>query len=967
MGEALLSRRRGRAPWAALGLLLATATAGPAAAQSVLEPEEPPAAEAAAGAPAVESGPVVTAVEIRSEAPLGEDPDPASLLDVAVGEPLTGLRLRRTLRNFQAAGVAPQVEVYTRPDAAGAGVVAIVVLHPAIQVEEVRVEGDFGLSREQLADAVEQKEAQALAEDRVLRSVYRLQDLYAENGYFEARVRPRVEVDEARRRATVVFEVASGPRATVGTVAFDGATAPFTPAQLVERLRLKPGQAYRKQTAEEDAERLQGWLVRQRHNLADVDPPREEILREESRVNLTYPLEVGPRLEVRIVGAEEKRLRRRGLLPFLGEEGYDEALVLQSLAKIKDYYQQQGHYHAEVGSAEERADGVLRLTITIEPGPQYTLAEVEFEGNQTFSDEHLSELLATSERRLLALGSGRLVQSELDADLDNLRSYYALQGFAEAEVGTPEVYESGEALRLVIPIDEGPRQTVGSLFFIGLADLELDAVRRRIPLTDGGPFHPVLLEEALDSIRAAFAEDAYDEAQVSAAQAWNPDRSVVDLTIEAIPGPQAVAARVIVRGNQRTEAEVIRRTVGIERGEPVSTTKLLEVERSLYRLGIFSFVDVQRTRPGLAATSRDVIVRVEEGLPRTVTYGVGYDSEDGARGLLGFTHNNVGGRAYSLITDLRISQRDQRARVIFDQPYVGKYPVPLTSTLFYLNEDDDEAGVETLKWGGRTEASKLLGRTRYGLALDYRVVEANLDQGRALNDVERENRPIQIASTVPSVFLDRRDDPVLPSRGWSSLVQTQYAFPVLGAEAELLKAFLQHTQYFRLGGAGVIATSARVGGIEPYQTLGSDDPDLPEDLPNADVFISERFFLGGSTTHRAYARDRLGMLGETLFPRDPDLPLENIRPVGGNGMLLLNLEYRFPILGPVGGAVFYDLGNVWADWRHIDFGQLKGGAGVGLRYLSPIGPLRVEAGWKLDREEFEDSTPVVFLSFGNPF
>jgi outer membrane translocation and assembly module TamA len=132
------------------------------------------------------------------------------------------------------------------------------------------------------------------------------------------------------------------------------------------------------------------------------------------------------------------------------------------------------------------------------------------------------------------------------------------------------------------------------------------------------------------------------------------------------------------------------------------------------------------------------------------------------------------------------------------------------------------------------------------------------------------------------------------------------------------------------------------------------------------VFIDERFFAGGPTTHRAYSRDDLGILGQTLILR-PTGSGPTPAGVGGNGLLLLNLEYRFPIAGPFEGVAFYDTGNVWADWRRIDLGDLKAGAGAGLRWLSPIGPLRLDVAWKLDREPYEETKPVFSLSYGNPF
>ena len=140
-------------------------------------------------------------------------------------------------------------------------------------------------------------------------------------------------------------------------------------------------------------------------------------------------------------------------------------------------------------------------------------------------------------------------------------------------------------------------------------------------------------------------------------------------------------------------------------------------------------------------------------------------------------------------------------------------------------------------------------------------------------------------------------------------------------------------------------------------------------LPSAEIPISERFFAGGRSSHRAYRRDRLGIVGDTLLPFvDPDDPAatERLVPVGGTGLVLINVDYRFPIVGALGGVAFVDVGNVWADWRDVDPGEAKMGAGVGFRYLSPLGPLRFEIGWKLDREP-EEASWVATFSVGNPF
>jgi outer membrane protein insertion porin family len=919
-------------------------------------------------------GPSVSAIEIRSEIQPDDPEELERLLSFQVGEPLTDEAVQSTLRNLQASGYASSVEIYVRPDdrpgQIGSGVVVLVVLRPVVRVREVRVDGDLGLDRGELRRVLTQKEAEPLSEEGVIQGVYSLLDLYSDRGWFGANVRVRVDTDPQTDLATVIYDVHSGVRSRVGEVRFEGSLGTIPPADLVRQLDEKPGEPFSRPAIHDDAEDLETWLVEQGYRTARVGVPGELADPESHTVGLVYPVTVGPKVVVDVEGADADRLRRRGLLPFLGPEGYDEALVIQAVDRIKRAWQEDGHYRVQVSYDEQRTEDLLRVVLRIVPGPEYTIRVVSFAGNQTFSDDELDELVKTAPRSLLALGSGRLVDDDLDEDVKNLRRFYQLQGFSQVEVGPPQVEEVGDGLELTLPIQEGPRMRVVNLTLQGLDDLGGDTVRSALQLKEGGPFHPYLLDQSLEGLRAAYRDQGYSAAQVSAEQDWNPDHTLVDVTIKSLPGSQTVLDRVIVRGNRRTRSEVIRRTMGADPDEPISERRALEIERDLYRLGIFSSVDVELTRAGLEESTRDLIVRVEEGRPRRVSYGLGfeYSSDESQqdkwvpRGSLSFSHNNVAGRAYSLRTDLRLSTQDQIVRVRFDQPYAARWALPVSYSLFYFNETKEDWDV--VRWGSRIETAKIYPDRRVGLAVDYRIVDTTLAPDFPLRGVDREDRPYQLLDLVPSFLWDRRNDPVLATRGWSSLAQLQYSIPVFGTEGDFLKLFLQQTQYFDLRNYGTVAMSLRGGGIEPFSHLERDDPELPETLPNADIFIDERFFAGGATTHRAYGRDDLGIRGETLIPNlnDP----ETFASVGGNGLLLYNLEYRFPLFGAVGGTVFYDAGNVWADWRDIDLGGVKQGAGVGLRYLSPIGPLRVDIGWKLDREIGE--TPyAVTVSFGNPF
>jgi len=932
--------------------------AGAGSAQTPPVPETPLPAEPA---------PLVTAIEIRSETDISDRlAELEGMLSLAPGEPFTAEATARTLRNIQASGIASQVEIYDRPNETATGVVVMVVLRPVVRVSEVRLEGELGVREREARRELPQKEAEPLNEERVVQGVFSLQNFYRDRGYLHAAVHVYVTTNDRTQRSIVTYRIQSGPRAHIEDVQFRGSIDPFQKAELISHLNLKPGAAYARLTARDDAERLQTWLIQQGYRTARVDAPAEEIDAQKNAVVLTYPVQMGPVITLQVIGAEEKQLRKRDLLPFLGNQGFDDALILQATQRLTDDYQRQGYYKVQIKWDTAKTDKILKLTLTIVPGPQYTLRDVNFTGNKSFDSNRLGPLVATASRSLLNLGSGRLVDSQLQADLENVRSFYALQGYSQATVGPAEIKEEGSDLHLTIPIKEGGRQQLVNLKFQGVESIDLKALK--LPLKEGGPFHPFLLEQTLELVRQAYRDKGYVDAQVSAKTDWDAGQSLADVTVEAFEGEQMVLDRVIVRGNQHTDSDVIRRTLGVKPGQPISETKRLEIERDLYRLGIFSSVSVELTRTGLSSSGQDLIVKVEEGLPRRVSYSLGLEYVSAnekpwqPQGGFSFIHNNLGGRAYSLRTDLRVSQLDQDIRVLLDQPTIGRLPIPLAYSVFFFNETKDHWNV--VRWGGRLEAARKFGDRRMSVAWDYRFVHTTIDPGFGLTDVDREDRPYQISSFYGSLLLDHRNDPVLATRGWSSLVQLQYAVPILAATGDFFKIFFQQTQYINLGRPGVVAMSLRAGGIEPFRHLNTDDPEVPPGLLNRDVFIDERFFAGGPTTQRAYGRDDLGVRGETLFPKPTD-PTQ-FAPVGGTGLLLLNLEYRFPVAGPVEGVVFYDAGNVWADWRSITLSGTKGGAGLGVRYLSPIGPFRLDIGWKLDPER-RDPRHVISLSFGNPF
>lgn len=892
---------------------------------------------------------------MRSDTAIDRD-EVDRLIALRAGEPFEESRVRRTLRALRFSGLASEVAIYERP--VEDGVVAVIAIWAATRVSAVELEGDLGLKADRLQAVIPFAAGQPLLEDRVVRGLYALKDLLIEEGYLESTVDLEVAIDAPTLSARILYRVAAGARTRIGQVRFEGAAGRFTDLELLKALRSGPGDPYRSRALRENLERLQQHLIESGYRTAKVERLAEESAPREGVVDLIYRLEPGLRFEVVVTGDRLQDLEKRDLLPFLDEGGYDDALVLQAVERIRTDYQKRGHYRVVVKRTESRSADAIELRLDIRPGERFTLEELTFEGNEAFSAERLATLMSTSPRRLLLPKSGRLVDQELGADLSNLRSFYTLEGFDHARVGPARIVEQGTSLTVVVPIVEGRRRTVGTLVLEGLAPLDERALRADLPLAEGGPFHRLRVEQSVDLTRAQLERLGFGSAIVASSVTWDEDELVAAVTLRALPGHRELVDAVVIRGLDRTDSAIVRRFVGLEPGDPVSRSALLEVQRRLYALGVFSRVDVRAPAATEVGDAREVLVEVFEGKAKAASIGFGYDSENGARGLLRLSHGNLFGRISSLTLDMLLSEREYHSRLIFRQPFLGSWEAEVLATLYDEHEERPDFVVD--RSGAQVALQRRLGRWASQLLASYRIVE--LDAGEFNAEIPLDSRNARVASLTPGTSLDRRDDPIDPKRGWMATAQLEYAFPFADANARFLKLFSQASVYVPLGARTVFAASLRGGAIEP---LASAPETRVADELELSAPAAELFYAGGRTSHRAYERDALGIVGETLIVESPGSP-DDPFPAGGGGLLLANLELRFPIAGPVGGTLFADGGNVWRDYRDVTPGEMKWGAGLGVRYFSPVGPLRLEIGWKLDREPFEDPY-VWYFSLGNAF
>ena len=947
--------------------------------------------------PAAFAGTNIAQIDFRADAQF-DTSTIAREVALAPGQPITIRALQSSIKNLYATGNFRDIRVDAAEGPSGEAILTFALfLH--YRVGGIEIEGLQRRDQNRAERELTVRKGEVLSLDDVDDSALAIQEMLHARGYLEATVDPETNFDRPRSLADIVLHATPGRRAIVGQVALEGDLGAFTPAQLTERMSRKPGQAFEIEEAREDAARIRNFLVRRHFRRADVDYLGHTYDDDSARVALRYHVSVGPLVQVAVAGVPRRTVSR--WLPFARNQEYSEDVIDRAADDMVHGLQERGHFLATVDTESELQDGVWTSTFHVDPGPRFHLTTVEFTGNEKVADGELRGIVTTSARG----GFRRLLQSlfrrrtgvtreQLSEDRDAIESTYRLQGFSEAVVAEPVVATQADgSLRVAFPVEEGPQTLVSELRIEGNESLPTDDLPRP-RLAAGEPLNPQTLREDVVAIQTEYAERGYSEVQVAPRVEISEDRTAARVSYVVTEGPRVEIGEVIVRGNTYTDRDVVLRKAEIEQGDPFTYTSILEAQRELYRLGIFQRVEIQAEQTGTSVADRQLVIDVQEGKNLTLTGAIGLRAQRGLESGSGLAvherlagavaHRNLFGTGRYLGLETVLSSDEREGFLTYREPFVSKWNVPVQFQIFQ-SDDATRPGTPILQRGSSVEITKVARRqTRWSIRYEYKISQCKetgelCDELRAgeIEGIDRSLLDIQISSITPTFFWDRRDDIIDPHRGFFTSASVEQAFPMFsnrgepgqdpsGATAHFLKEYVQGAFYLPVSDRTVFAFAGRVGLIQPQGGT-----------THQDVALSERFTAGGETTHRAFRLDLLGDLcrDEDYLPVDKDCeatlfkpgddPTRPTLPKGGSGLLLLNAEYRFPIFGTFGGAIFADAGNVFRSGR-IRFDRLRYGVGLGFRYLSPVGPLRIDIGWPLDRKPFEDPFQY-FITLGYPF
>lgn len=865
-----------------------------------------------------------------------------SAFSIAPGSVLLRSDIRRGVQALLATGEVEDVVVVAEPGEDG--VTLTVRVQVALRLRRLDVVGLSDRPKRVVSDALELPLGAPLRladfEQRLALAETALRD---EQGYPEAVLEPELTFDLAAGEVTAQVHGRLGPPRLLRDVAVAGVD--IDRGELWKVCSLEEGQRLGSGAIAGARRRLAEHLRRDGYWEAEVEPP--EVVPRGDGVGLLLRARRGPRYRLEADGIKpDKALALEALLFLSGEEPFEEVALDAYVRRTRLYLQRQGRLLAEVAMEVSEGEGERVLSLAARRTGKTRIEEVRLLGELPIPAAELAARIGVHEGGWLRRLTAEPVDEDtLADDADSIAATLRALGYADARVAPARIVEAGDGVAVEFAIEPGPRTLTGA---VEVAGLPATVAAPELPLVTGGPWSAEALAGSRAALATALDNAGYLEGDVAESHLCAELRC--DVRFEARPGTLIVIDRVVISGLGRTNRAVVSRVLDLEPGRVAGLDEVLAAQRRLSALGIFERVSV-RPIPGQGGDERrGVVVDLAEGRTRAFGFGVGWNSEDSLRASLNWLEANLLGTGRSLATELRGSRREQFVQAsLRESANLGLLPVPAWFSLFYQREVHADYSVTRhgtwLEFGDRMRRP-----VRALLRYDYSII-GNDAPPEIQSDLEREEQDLALSSLTPILEWDTRDDLFSPRRGALASAELLSSFDFLGADASLDRLILSFAGFAPLG-RSVLAASLRTGAINPRDPC--EDP-CPTD--NLRVPVATRFYAGGRVTHRAFPTDGLGT---------PEVFDAEGRPIGGGGQLIANFEWRFPLFSVIGGNAFVDGGNVWPSWRDIDPAALRWGAGLGLRVDTPVGPFRLEYGWKLDSEPGE-SPGEWFFSFGNPF
>ena len=820
------------------------------------------------------------------------------------------------------------------------------ILRGVYRIDSIDIDGDTGIRKGKVRKRLPLRKLEPYTPEGVLKGRDDILTVLRENGYYNARVTQDVTLFRSSKKAKIVYSVLAGTRARVSSLEILGDPA-FRKDQIVSWMKSKPGEQFRDNKFARDMEKIEqqhdrfGYLEHKIGEQRKILPPPS--------VSIQLQIDSGKQLVLETIGYsfDEDVLRER--VPIWVEHSYNDDTLDEGKRSLIDYLEQKGYYDAKVSWTKDTSGDKILIRYVVEKGTKYQVSEIEITGNEHIPDEDLRDSMQTSTKGLF--GNAPLITKVFAEDQNNILSAYKLKGFLFTRFKRKEVVRLPDGkLKLLLDIEEGPQSIVSEIRIRGNQVFTTEELLNQFQQKVKEPVSEANVKTDSDFLIALYSDRGYPKMQVENRLRLSQDKTRALIEYRITEGEQIFIDRIVISGNWRTNRDVIEESLYFHEDEPLSLRKISESQSRLYALNIFDRAEIEMPRPDSLQKFQNVLIKLTEAKPYTITYGIGYQSFDRLRGIFGISNRNLFGTARTLALNTRAGFREGRFIIAYIDPQFFKN---ITSDLSVFAEYGERESFSFRRYGTSLNLERKLSRERTYLevgrepeptkSIFFRYAFENIDTDGEPLVVEPEDRPflaIRISSVTFGAVRDNRDNAIDPFAGTYLSSSLQFSSNVLGSETDFVKTFSQ-AQYYISRKNTVIATSFRMGLAWGFRTTN--------ELP-----LSQRFFAGGGRTIRGFEQDTAGPLAP------------NGEPTGGNMLAILNLEYRFPVYKALGAVIFFDYGSVFEQVTDFDFEEMRESAGIGIRYKTPIGPLTLDWGYKLDRRPGE-SPSEFFISVGHAF
>jgi outer membrane protein assembly complex protein YaeT len=583
---------------------------------------------------------------------------------------------------------------------------------------------------------------------------------------------------------------------------------------------------------------------------------------------------------------------------------------------------------------------VVASSAACKEGGTITVHSLSFKGVSAVDQGRLKDALATRQSSKIPWGKKYFFdRSRFDADLKRLQAFYADRGFPDARVTGFDVKlnEKQDAVDLAVTIAEGAPVLVKAIDFSGfdvIPPAHLDDLRKRVPLKVGKPRDRQLVVSTHELAVNELKDHGFPYGKVSTGEDDGSDGKQAALTFTAEPGKVAHFGAVEVIGNKSVSERIIRRQLTFKPGELFQRSLVQDSQRRLYGLELFQFANVEPLNQEQQPDDVPVRVTVAEGNHQRVNFGIGYGTEEKARADAEYHHVNFLGGARSAGAHVRWSSLDRGMRVDFNQPYFFRPHLSLGAEgqQWYTYTPAYRSAVA----GGRLTLTHRQNEHTSWAASITSEHDSSLITEEAFDNVTLRNVLISLGldpttreqnGTLNALGFDFQhstaDNLLNARRGYQLALHAEEAGRLVPGSFSYYGASVDARHYLPITDTIVFASRLQAGNIRP---VGNEPANVP---------FSKKYFLGGATSIRGWGRYEVG-------------PLVEGQPIGGNSMIAFSEELRATLRGNFGGVLFLDAGNVWADSLGFKLGELRYAIGPGLRYQTPVGPIRFDVGFQLN-------------------